>query len=405
MTDSRTNFPQSNELLMQRFYQWIEEIYNTGYACRLQLPQSETIETSLQKFCQLAREGNESGIKTLLSTHDERLLKFWTVKLLAYEGDEKSVNFLINKFKADRDSAIFGYAWGGQLSILACMDTPTRSLDKVEGFAFGRHITEVNRILSNASEGSILYDYAEEYYRKGGYIETLPDTLELITLTSSVKLKENLALILKKKIETLDIDLLLAKANKLLTLMVELKIDYAQSLKILTEVENNELATNNNDQTNISFVNQSITLFKQAVSKKLTIYAARAIEECRMLGLTENIILDWQPPTSYPYPKVNFSFNHFQVLKYLLEQKLSPKNAINEINRLNEDQARALIELYAKGLRGDHLRAEQKNGKRFTSANLESLLQKTLHENQDPIVALQQIFDQKPTASAVYRKV
>ncbi len=51
-----------------------------------------------------------------------------------------------------------------------------------------------------------------------------------------------------------------------------------------------------------------------------------------------------------------FSYEHRNALNFLIE-KLSPEKAIAEINGLSEDQVKALIKLFDRDLRGDHLRA------------------------------------------------
>ncbi|TAK76323.1 MAG: hypothetical protein EPO11_04350 [Gammaproteobacteria bacterium] len=256
MRANQINYSQPEEIFISLYCQRIEERYKA--ASPLKLPKSESAETMIKKICQLARDNKIENLRELMLTCDERLLKYWAVELLARAGNEKAVNLLIKQFDADKNCATRGYAWGGQSSILAC--TRTSLEHKLEGFALGRHITEVNRILDN-EEGNEQYlvMVALDAYIEGGHVENLPDTFELITLTTHPELKRQLAYALKEKIETLDVNELLTKAEKLAAFMEEHKTDDAQSITIVTDRKSSPTffkqatlvnATNTNDNNN-----------------------------------------------------------------------------------------------------------------------------------------------------------
>lgn len=281
MSTIRCNYAQPEEKFIKIYSQKIEESFKRG-TC-LKLPLSLSTETVLMKICQLTTDNNVKGLKELMTTCDNRLL-YSVVKLLARRGNEKAVNLLIDQFGAEKYLAILGYAWGGHLNILSRnnVDQWKYHHELISGFALGRHIESVNFMLMLGTEKELIKT-ALHSYEEGFHVENLNDTLELITLTTNQPLKEMLADALQKKIQTLDVDLLLEKAEKLASLMKTHKINYSKSLQILSEVEKSKLLVHPiDDQKNLT--QSSSKFFKQ--TKISDFYQKNSIEQLGSSDIT-----------------------------------------------------------------------------------------------------------------------
>lgn len=366
------------------------------------LPTIESEEVIINKLYQLAKEKNIAALQKL-SSREKQLLQQQVVQMLAREGNETIVNFLIANFNADNEYAIIGYAWGGHVTLLGkYRGTPPMWL--IEGFALGRQIELINKRITITEEDSCMIGGAANSYSEGGHVENIPDTLELMTLTTNQSLKRCLARILKEKIDSVDVNLLLAKADKLSMLMQSLNITYLRALEIVMDVENNESPAitekGSENESKTASTLSSLSLFKRVAEENLNSFQIKALTDLRDYGLTENIMLNWKPHKQ----EHCFSCSHLAGLAHLLiKQHLSPFIAIQEINKLTSVQIDALIELYSFGLRGKHLRDWQKqHAKRiFTEASLDTLLEMSKQNSSDLITALNKIEGERPTARIV----
>jgi len=355
-------------------------------------------EAIISKICKLVNTNDFGVLKELMAKPENKLLKYKIVSFLATDNSITDVLSLIKQLdlKLNRDDIIIGLAWGGHTQTLShYMKGGHIPALEIKGYALGRHIEQVNKFYTK-DESSVYI--AACAYPEGGHVENLPDTLELITLTTARSLRESLAFALKEKIDSIDVELLLAKAEKLTLLMQHHKISYQDALNTLNDIETQE--DNTKKSANKTFASliasDSIRLFHQAASEKLSIYQKQAVEQLGQFGVTEYVMLNWKPHDSERY----FSFNHFYALRLLLsEQHLDPIPAIKEINQLSIYHVNALIELYSLGLRGEHLRKWQHETRlRFSPENLEQLLRVTLYEKKEPVAALNEISGSKPQA-------
>lgn len=356
-----------------------ESIIRTYYThVPIRVSASETIASMLEKICVAAINERPDELTDLMKQCDERLLQFWAVKIIAKLGYEDAVNLLLKSFGAQQDWAVIGYCWGYQLDVLLFQGWRPSTFMMMQGFALGGHISEVNRLIKKEPTSQMV-SAAVMAYSNGGHLNK-DKVLKLITLTTNINLRQALAY--KYNYDEVKCDQMLARAEKINSLMKELNKDYNTSFQILQDVEA-DLP---------QLFNHSITLFKQAMQDNLNAHQKQAVAECRQYGLTENIILDWRPEKNE-----QFSSSHLTAIKILIVQfKLPPTLAILEINHLNQCQVEALEKLYATGLRGHHLRAwQQKNeGLIFSDETLEKLLFES--KTMRPDEALSRIIGNRP---------
>ncbi len=75
------------------------------------------------------------------------------VVLLAQQKKEKAVTFLINKFNANRDNAVWGYAIGGHTEqVNALLAQGANRDDAIRGYAQGGHTEQVNALLAQGAK-------------------------------------------------------------------------------------------------------------------------------------------------------------------------------------------------------------------------------------------------------------
>ena len=150
-------------------------------------------------------------------------------------------------------------------------------------------------------------------------------------------------------------------------------------------------------------------------------YIEETITALRSYGATLELLRTWISPNRDP-----FTSEHKNALIYLVtgqprasyvgfnpperllteEQRLTPEQAVQEINSLNSDQAKALLENYAFGLRGHHLREWQAppDNSSFTLDHAEALKCLFRREHLSPEEAMARINGKNESeAFAIYR--
>ena len=111
------------------------------------------------------------------------------VTLLAQQGKEEVVTFLISEFNANRDYAVRGYAQGGHTTQVDALLAFANRDDAVWGYALGGHTTQVDALLALGANR----DYAVRGYALGGHIANSEKLLRLMALTDNKLLRNALS--------------------------------------------------------------------------------------------------------------------------------------------------------------------------------------------------------------------
>jgi hypothetical protein len=115
---------------------------------------------------------------------------------------------------------------------------------------------------------------------------------------------------------------------------------------------------------------------------------ASVLKELYADGLKGDHLRRWRRRDNFIYPEEQQT--HQQTLVYLIRHlHVDPALAMQEINQLSGIQISALKELYANGLRGDHLRSFQ--GEAFWNEHQQALAHLIRDFHVDPAVAVQEI--------------
>lgn len=137
------------------------------------------ISHSFEIICDLAKQQNEPELIKLLNAGvclSEYKDDHNPISFLAMQGNVKAVNFLINKFHANLNHAVKGYAIGGYVEqVNQLIAQGANSNVALKGYAQGGHIEQVIQLLDLHAN----YSTAAEGYARGGYIEQVNQMLNL----------------------------------------------------------------------------------------------------------------------------------------------------------------------------------------------------------------------------------
>lgn len=118
------------------------------------------------QICQLAKTQDKEGLTKIIQSgvciNIRKAEYISPITLLAKEGDQKAVDFLIDEFKASRNQAALGYAWGGYVDEVNRQILNSASRDYAAmGFAMAGNVERVNdQIKKGAWVNAAIYGYA-----------------------------------------------------------------------------------------------------------------------------------------------------------------------------------------------------------------------------------------------------
>ncbi len=133
------------------------------------------------KIYQLVKEKNEPKLNEMVKQgicigryYNEHNV----ISLLAKEGDIDSVNFLLNKFKANLNDAVFGYACGGHVDAVNKLLAEGASIDyAIRGYAYAGQVDMVNKLLAQGTR--VCVAIAIQGYALGGHVDEINKLIEV----------------------------------------------------------------------------------------------------------------------------------------------------------------------------------------------------------------------------------
>lgn len=102
---------------------------------------------------QFAKNQDEEGLKAFLKKTGAAVQTcvndFTPISKLAKEGHKAAVEFLLKKFQANPNEALYGYAWGGHVKeVDELLEAGCFVHDAIEPYARGGYVDQVNRLLA-----------------------------------------------------------------------------------------------------------------------------------------------------------------------------------------------------------------------------------------------------------------
>lgn len=354
-------------------------------------PADLNIDQVFQQMLALVKERNLPALKKYQETFKSWILLSAAIRLLAYQGDIESVNFIMNNFPEYNSpspiDASFGYAWGMHLEHIDDTYGCSISLYKTEGLAYGYHLDELNKYLAldRNKDCSQTINHACLGLIKGGHLERYANAVEILVKINSTLLRKQILFHIKTHPIANGMSLP-GSARKIKMLCSRYGIAYVTAANILNDVDGIVPAG--------SFgLSESFILFTSAASKKLNYCQKKCVAQLKDKGMTQSIMLNWSK--NKVSQEREFGTSHLLTLEKLinLPQPLNATNSIREIDSLDNNQVVLLCELYELGLRGDHLREWQESHDRYhiSHKDLEHVLDQCLNNNINPIEALNKI--------------